>query len=95
MNQKHLLLCCSFQSFQEGLLYNPETKLFEVASDEAELVSRTIGSVLRRSKSLLLTGDPAGLGSSPPVDNRYSVTVRLLLFTAMFGTFLALRAEAV
>lgn len=77
------------------MLYNPETKLFEVASDEAELVSRRIGSLLRHSKSGLLTGDPADLGSSPPVDNRYSVTVRLLLLTEIFGTFLALRAEAV
>ncbi|XP_056901429.1 regulator of G-protein signaling 22 isoform X2 [Takifugu flavidus] len=64
----------SLPSFQEGLLYNPETRLFEVATDEAELVCRRIRSVLRRSKSQLLTGDPADLCSSPPVDNRYTVT---------------------
>lgn len=69
-------------------MYNPETRLFEVATDEAEFVSRRIRSVLRCSKSQLLTGDAADLCRSPLLDNHYSVTVRLLLFTLMVGHFL-------
>lgn len=88
LNPNYSLLCCSFQSFQEDLLYNPETRLFEVVTDEAELVCRRIRSVLRRSKSQLLTGDPADLGCSPPVDNCYTVTVRLLLLTVILEHFL-------
>ncbi|XP_044063073.1 regulator of G-protein signaling 22 isoform X2 [Siniperca chuatsi] len=63
----------SLPSFPEALLYNQETGLFEVVSEAAEFVCRRIRSVLHRSKSQLLTGDPTALARSPPVDNNYTV----------------------
>ncbi|XP_070768626.1 regulator of G-protein signaling 22 [Enoplosus armatus] len=63
----------SLPSFPEALLYNQETGLFEVVSGAAEFVSRRIRSVLHRSKSQLLTGDPTALARTPPVDNNYTV----------------------
>lgn len=64
-------------------MYNPERRLFEVAADGAECVSSRIRSVLRRSKSQLLTGGCADLCRSPALDNRYSVTVRRPLLAAI------------
>lgn len=55
--------------------YNRETGLFEVASEEAERVCRSIRSALHRRRSQLLAGDPTDLTTPPPVDNRYSVSV--------------------
>ncbi|KAM9352872.1 regulator of G-protein signaling 22 [Symphorus nematophorus] len=63
----------SLPSFPESLLYNQETGLFEMASGEAEFVSRRIRSVLHHSKSQLLTGDPTALTRPPQVDNHYNV----------------------
>ncbi|XP_034384383.1 regulator of G-protein signaling 22 [Cyclopterus lumpus] len=60
-------------SFPQAMLYNQETGLFEVVDGAADLVSRRIRSVLHRSKSQLLTGDPAALARTPPVDNRYTI----------------------
>ncbi|XP_049902589.1 regulator of G-protein signaling 22 [Epinephelus moara] len=60
-------------SFPEALLYNQETGQFEIVSEAAECVSRRIRSVLHRSKSQLLTGDPTVLARTPPVDNHYTV----------------------
>ncbi|KAM6936661.1 regulator of G-protein signaling 22 [Lycodopsis pacificus] len=61
-------------SFPETpLLYNQETGLFEVVDGAAEFASRRIRSGLHRSRSQLLTGDPAALARTPPVDNHYTI----------------------
>ncbi|XP_073341515.1 regulator of G-protein signaling 22 [Pagrus major] len=62
------LLC-----FPESLIYNQDTRLFEVENGAAEFVSSRIRSVLNHSKSQLLTGDPTALARTPPVDNHYTV----------------------
>ncbi|XP_031724407.1 regulator of G-protein signaling 22 isoform X3 [Anarrhichthys ocellatus] len=61
-------------SFPETpLLYNQETGQFEVVDGAAEFVSRRIRSGVHRSRSQLLTGDPAALARTPPVDNHYPI----------------------
>lgn len=68
------------QSFPESLLYNQETGLFEVMSEAADFVCRKIRSALKNIKLQLLTGDPAELARTPPVDNRYTVFVSSCCF---------------
>ncbi|XP_036929578.1 regulator of G-protein signaling 22 isoform X2 [Acanthopagrus latus] len=63
----------SLPCFPESLIYNQDTGLFEVENGAAEFVSRRIRSVLNHSKAQLLTGDPAALARTPPVDNHYTV----------------------
>ncbi|XP_068425922.1 regulator of G-protein signaling 22 [Clinocottus analis] len=60
--------------FPQPLLYNQQTGLFELVDGAEASVSRRIRSVLHRSKSQLLTGDPAALARTPPVDNQYTVS---------------------
>lgn len=82
--------CVSLQTFPESLVYNQATGLFEVATGAAEFISRRIGSALHFSKSQLLTGDPAALARSPPVNNDYAVSVsseQFLLVQCMSVTF--------
>nr|XP_019946667.1 PREDICTED: regulator of G-protein signaling 22 [Paralichthys olivaceus] len=64
----------SLPSFPEAVLYNQETRLFELVSGEAEVISRRIRSVLHHSKSQLLTGDPSVLTRTPPLDNHFTVS---------------------
>ncbi|KAK9513228.1 hypothetical protein VZT92_026777 [Zoarces viviparus] len=57
-------------SFPETpLLYNQETGQFEFVDGAAEFASRRIRSGVHRSRSQLLTGDPAALARTPSVDN--------------------------
>ncbi|XP_041843534.1 regulator of G-protein signaling 22 isoform X2 [Melanotaenia boesemani] len=63
----------SLPSFSETLMYNQETGLFEVVNGAADLVSRRIRTVLKHSKSQLLTDDSTVLSRTPPVDNSYTV----------------------
>jgi len=57
------------------MLYNQETGLFEVVDGAADSVSRRIRSVLHSSRTQLLSGDPAALARTPPVDNLYTIAV--------------------
>ncbi|XP_034029385.1 regulator of G-protein signaling 22 [Thalassophryne amazonica] len=63
----------SLPSFPEALLYNRDTGLFEVMSEEAEVISKRIRSVLHHSKSQLAADDPTALARSPLMDNTYTV----------------------
>ncbi|XP_034553724.1 regulator of G-protein signaling 22 isoform X2 [Notolabrus celidotus] len=63
----------SLPSFPKALMYNQETGLFEVVSEAAEFVSRSIRRDLHRSKSQLLNDGPAAMIRSPPVENHYTV----------------------
>ncbi|XP_047196784.1 regulator of G-protein signaling 22 [Hippoglossus stenolepis] len=64
----------SLPSFPEAVLYNQETRLFELVSGAAEFISRRIITVLHHSKSQLLTGDPSVLTRTPPLDNHFTVS---------------------
>ncbi|XP_060937860.1 regulator of G-protein signaling 22 [Limanda limanda] len=64
----------SLPSFPEAVLYNQETRLFELVSDAAEFISRRIITVLNHSKSQLLTGDPSVLTRTTPLDNHFTVS---------------------
>ncbi|XP_029958275.1 regulator of G-protein signaling 22 [Salarias fasciatus] len=63
----------SLPCFPESLMFNQRSGLFEVVSGAAGVVSSRIRSALLRSRSLLLTGDPTALGSTPKVENHYTV----------------------
>lgn len=64
------------QAFSEAVVYDQESGLFELVNGADQLVSKRIRTALRLSKSLMVSGDPAAY-STPPPDNRYSVSVRI------------------
>ncbi|CAG6016053.1 unnamed protein product, partial [Menidia menidia] len=63
----------SLPCFMEALLYNQGTGLFEVINGEANSVTRRIRTELNCRKSQLLSGDPAEMTRTSPVENHYTV----------------------